>query len=428
MNYQECLGYLEKIQNLGIKFGLDNVRAILNAFDNPHHRYPTILVAGSNGKGSVCAYLTRLLTLHDLRVGLFTSPHLVRPEERIRIGENLITARSFSRVLTSLKETIDTLIETKVLLSSPTYFELLTCLGLIYFAQQQVDIAVLEVGMGGRFDATNVTIPLITAVTTISEEHQKFLGETLEQIAFEKAGIIKEGIPVVCGVKKRNAYLTIKARADELMAPFHGVFEREGCFSVEKGKNGYSFHYLSGSDSYDYVPSLPGRHQGENAAVAIAAAERISQRWRKLDKKKIIQGIQSTRWDGRLEVFSRRPLVILDGAHNEEGIKAVRDYVRHFLPTPLILVFAMMKDKKIERIADILFPLAKTVILTQFPFHKSASPEEIKTRAGQHKNQTLLEPNPKRAFQLALQQSTPQDAILITGSLFIVGEIKKYYG
>ncbi len=427
MNYQECLRYLEKIQNLGIKFGLDNVRAILNAFDNPHHRYPTILIAGSNGKGSVCAYLTRLLTLHDFRVGLFTSPHLVRPEERIRIGENLITARTFSRILTDLEKTIETLIDTRDLLSPPTYFELLTCLGLIYFAKQEVDIAVLEVGMGGRFDATNVTNPAVTAVTTISAEHQIFLGETLEQIAFEKAGIIKEGIPVVCGVKKKNAYLTIKARADELAAPFHGVFDRKGSFSVEKEKDGYSFHYTSEEDIYDYTPSLPGRHQGENAAVAIVAAEKLSQRWRRLERKKIVQGVQSTRWDGRLEVFSRRPLVLLDGAHNEEGAQAVRDYVRHFHPTPLILIFAMRKDKKIESIADILFPLAKTVILTRFPFHKGASPEEIKTRVSRYEGQILLEPNPKKAFKLALQQASPHDAILVTGSLYLVGEIKKFY-
>lgn len=427
MNYQESLRYLEKIQNLGIKFGLKNVQAILNAFDNPHRRYPAVLVAGSNGKGSVCAYLNRLLTLHDFRVGLFTSPHLVRPEERIRIGENLISARSFSRILTNLKKTIEVLIDSRILRSPPTYFELLTCLGLIYFDEQRVDIAVLEVGMGGRFDATNVTIPVVTAVTTISAEHQKFLGETLEQIASEKAGIIKKGIPVVCGVKKRGAYLTIKSSAEELAASFHGVFDRKGAFSVEMGKNRYSFHYLSENDTYDYVPSLPGRHQGENAAVAIVVAEKLSQRWRKLEKKKVIQGIQSTRWDGRLEVFSHRPLVLLDGAHNEEGAKAVRDYIRHFLPTPLILVFAVMKDKKIERIADILFPLAKTVILTRFPFYKGASPEEIKARASQYEDQMLLEPDPKKAYKLAFKQASPQEVILVTGSLYLVGEIKKFY-
>jgi len=427
MNYQECLRYLERVQNLGIKFGLDNVRTILEAFDNPHRQYPSVLVAGTNGKGSVCAFLTRLLTLHDYRVGLFTSPHLVRVEERIRIGERPIPARSFSRVLTKLKEKIEDLIETKVLLSPPTYFELLTCLGLIHFQEQEVDIAVLEVGLGGRFDATNVVDPVVAVVTTISAEHQKFLGETLEQIAFEKAGIIKKGVPVVCGVKNRSAYLTIKKRADELGAPFLGVFEKRDCFSVNQEEKGYSFTYTSENDRYDFVPSLAGRHQGENAAVAVAAAEQVSQRWRNLNKEKIIQGIQSTRWDGRLEVFSRRPLVLLDGAHNEEGAEAVRDYARQFIPTPLILVFAVMKDKRIERIADILFPLARTVILTRFPFYKSASPEEIRTRIGKFRGRFLLEPSPKRAFRLALQQAAAQEVILVTGSLYLVGEIKKYY-
>ncbi len=425
MNYQECLRYLEKIQNLGIKFGLDNVRAILEAFDNPHHEFPSVLVAGTNGKGSVCAMLARLLSLHDFRVGLFTSPHLVRVEERIRIGEKPIPARSFSRLLTRLKKKIEDLIDNKILLSPPTYFELLTCLGLIYFEEKKVDIAILEVGMGGRFDATNVVNPSVTVVTTISAEHQKFLGDTLEQIAYEKAGIIKKTVPVVCGVKKRSAFLTIKRLADELGAPFLGVFERKGGFCFEKGEKEYSFEYRSEKETYNFTPSLSGLHQGENAAIAIVAAEQLSQQWKMLAKKKIIQGIESTRWDGRLEVFSLRPLVLLDGAHNEEGARAVRDYLHCFISTPVILVFAMMRDKKIERIADILFPLAKTVILTRFPFHKAASPEQLEKRARRFEDRIILEPNPKKAYRLALDQAIPEDTILVTGSLYIVGEIKK---
>lgn len=427
MNYEECLRYLENIQKLGIKFGLDNVRTILDSVDNPHQKYPSLLVAGTNGKGSVCAMLTQILTLHNFRVGLFTSPHLVRVEERIRIGKKLISVQSFCLILTLLREKIEDLIASKVLLSPPTYFELLTCLGFIYFKEQKVDIAVLEVGMGGRFDATNVADPLVTVITTISPEHQKFLGKSLEQIAFEKAGIIKRNIPVICGVEEGEAFLTIKKRAKELKAPFFGVFEKQRRFLPLKSKNDFSFEYRSEKERYDFSPALCGLHQGRNAAMAIVTAEKLSKNWKNLEKAKIIQGIEKCQWEGRLEVISHNPLIILDGAHNEEGAKALRSYVRDFISSPLILVFAMMRDKKIKKIADILFPLAKKIILTRFPYFRAASPEEIKAKTLRFENQILLESNPKKAFHLALQNATPQDSILITGSLFIVGEIKKYF-
>lgn len=427
MNYQECQRYLEKIQNLGIKFGLDNVRTILDSVGNPHQDYPLLLVAGTNGKGSVCALLTQILTLHDFRTGLFTSPHFVRVEERIRIGRKLIPVRNFCQILSLLRERIEDLIASKRLLAPPTYFELLTCLGFIYFKDQKVDIAVMEVGMGGRFDATNVADPLVTVITTISAEHQKFLGESLKQIAFEKAGIIRSGVPLVCGVKEKEAFLTIKKRAEELQAPFFGVLEKRGSLISRKNKKGYSFEYRSERGKYHFSPALRGLHQGRNAAVAIVAAEQLSQSWKKLEKARIIQGIEKCQWEGRLEVVSHNPLIILDGAHNEEGAKALRNYMRAFISSPLILVFAMMRDKKIEKIAGILFPLAKKVILTRFPYYRAASPEELKARTLRFGDRILVEPDPKKAFNLALQNATPQDSILVTGSLFIVGEIKKFF-
>jgi dihydrofolate synthase/folylpolyglutamate synthase len=427
MNYGECLRYLEKIQNLGIKFGLDNVRAVLSALSNPHQKYPSVLIAGTNGKGSVCAMLSQILTLHGFRVGLFTSPHLVRVEERIRIGKAPIAARALCRILTWLKKTIEGLIDSKILLSPPTYFELLTCLALVYFQEQKVDMAVLEVGMGGRFDATNVVDPVLTVITTISAEHQKFLGESLEQIAFEKAGIMRESVPVVCGVEPREAFLTIKKRAEELRAPFFGVFESKESYSARKRRNAYQFEYRSDKEKYCYSPALPGRHQGKNAAVALVASERLSENWKNLEKEKIIRGVETVRWEGRMEVISSSPLVVLDGAHNEEGAMALRDYIRDFIPTPIILVYASMRDKKIEMIADILFPLSRMVILTRFPFFKGASPEEIKGRVSKFENRLFLEPDPKKALLTALENAARDDCILVTGSLYIVGEIKKFF-
>ena len=425
MNYEQCQRYLQEIQSLGIKFGLDNVRTVLSSFDNPHLKYPSALVAGTNGKGSVCAMLTEILTLHRFRVGLFTSPHLVKVEERIRIGNKLIPARSFCRLLTGLRCRTEELVAARMLPSPPTYFEHLTCLAFLYFAEQKVDFAVLEVGMGGRFDATNVVMPCVSVITTISGEHQQFLGESLSQIAFEKAGIIKSGVPAVCGVEESEAFQTIKKRADELSAPFRGVFSRKGCFQARKGQNGYSFIYRSQEGKYHFSPSLRGEHQGKNAAVAIVAAEQISKNWKRLEKRRIVEGIENAEWEGRLEVAGRKPLFILDGAHNSEGADALRKYIKDFLPSPLILVFAVMRDKEISKMADILFPLAEKVVLARFPSPRAASPEEIISKAPGFEGRMMIVPELKDALDLALRSAGSGGCVLAAGSLYLIGEIKR---
>ncbi len=426
MKYEQCLKYLEKVQNLGIKFGLDNVRTILSSFSNPHQKYPSVLVAGTNGKGSVCAMLTQILTGHGFRAGLFTSPHLIKPEERIRIGDRLISSKDFCRILTELKTRIDELIMSKKLLSPPTYFEFLTCMAFLYFWEQKADIAILEVGMGGRFDATNVVEPCVSVITTISGEHQKFLGENLSQIAFEKAGIVKPGVPVVCGVEEAEAFETIERRAEELKAPFFGVFERSGCFSIQKTDREHSFVYRSNGEEYVFLPSLKGEYQGRNAAVAIVACEQLSARWRKLKKNKIIEGIEKTKWEGRLEIASREPFIIFDGAHNVEGVQGLKKYIKDFLPSPLILVFAVMRDKEIKKIADILFPLAEKVILTRFPYFKAASPDDIETEASGYQDKIIKEPDPLNALKLATHMAGSDGCVVVAGSLFLIGAIKKH--
>ena len=425
MNYGQCRDYLQGILESGVKFGLDNVRTVLSALGQPHQKYPTILVAGTNGKGSACAMLAKILSAHGFRVGLYTSPHLVRIEERFKIGEDPISSRRFCRLLYRLKGKVEELVETGKLPSTLTYFEMLTCLAFLYFETQKVDIAVLEVGMGGRLDATNVVTPLVSVITTVSKDHQEFLGRTLGQIAFEKAGIIKPGVPVVCGLPKGKAYRVIKKRAEELEAPFLGVFDGKNALRMKKGHQGYRFSYRWGRKIFIYAPALRGEHQGRNAAVAIVAALELSKLWKKLEKRKILQGIRKTRWDGRLEVVSRTPLVVLDGAHNEEGAGALRAYARNFLPQPRTLVFGIMKDKNIPRVAGLLFPLAQTIFLTSFPYNRAATPESIKSQAPTRGRSVFLEPDPKRAIQKALELTPGRGSLLITGSLFLVGEAKK---
>lgn len=427
MNYEQCLLYLDQIQNQGIKFGLDNVRVLLSALGDPHQSFPSVLVAGTNGKGSVCASLSRILSLHGFRTGLFTSPHLVRIGERIRINGRSISKRDFSRGLTVVRRRIENLISDGRLISPPTHFEILTCLALFHFQACAVDIAVLEVGMGGRYDATNVVQPVLSVITTISLEHQAYLGDTKERIAFEKAGIIKPNVPVVCAVEDEAAAAVIRARASELGAPFRPTLgPGRSLSSVKRGRR-RSFYYSTDKETYSVTPALRGLHQGKNAATTIAAAECLSSGWMPLDKSLIIKGIETVRWPGRMEVISRNPLVLIDGAHNPEGAEAFRDYARDQAPSPRILVFAVMRDKDIAELADILFPLADKVILTRFPYYRAASPREIWKRAAHHHDRIILEPDVGRAVASAQELAGENGSVLVAGSLFLVGEIKKHF-
>ena len=427
MNYEQCLVYLDQIQNLGIKFGLDNVRTILSSFNDPQNQYPAIHIAGTNGKGSVCAMLSQILMEHGHRPGLFTSPHLVTVRERIRIAGDPIPEEDFSRHLSRLREVVEELIVSKALLSPPTYFEMLSCLAFLHFAEERVDIAVLEVGMGGRYDATNVVIPVVSAITTISPEHQKFLGETQNEIASEKAGIIKPGIPLVCGVEEKRAHTTIRDRAEELNAPFFAVFSDGRRLRKEKNEQNFRFEYTCGEEKYNYLPSLLGEHQGKNAAIAIAVARQLSKDWRRLEQSRIIRGIETAKWPGRLEIVSERPLVLVDGAHNVEGAKALSKYVQEFISLPCVLVFAVMRDKNIQKLSEILFPLAHTVICTRFPYFKAASPEDIQRQASRFQGRIVSQPDVPQAVRTALQAASPDGVVLVAGSLFLVGEIKKIF-
>jgi dihydrofolate synthase/folylpolyglutamate synthase len=427
MNYEQCLAYLDQIQNLGIKFGLDNVRAVLSSLNNPQSQYPSIHVAGTNGKGSVCAMLSFILREHGLRPGLFTSPHLVTVRERIQIAGESISKEDFSRQLTLLREVIEELIASNVLLTPPTYFEMLSCLAFQHFAEKQADIAILEVGMGGRFDATNVVEPLVSVITTISPEHQQFLGESQSEIASEKAGIIKPGIPLACGVEEKEAYKTIKKKAEELNAPFHPVFSKDRVLRKEKTDRNFRFEYRSGEEEYVFTPSLLGEHQGKNAAIAIAVARLLSKDWRPLEKSRVIRGIETAYWPGRLEVVSDNPRVLVDGAHNEEGAEALKKYVQEFISSPCVLVFAVMRDKNIEKLSDILFPLAQKVICTRFRYFKAAVPEDIQKQAYRYQDRIVSQPDVEKAVRTALRFAKPDGIVLVAGSLFLVGEVKKIF-
>ncbi len=428
MNDEQCRDYLKSLERFGIKLGLDNIHTLLEALGRPHRAFPSILIAGTNGKGSVAAMLTRILSANGLRAGLYTSPHLLAIEERIRIGERLITSGEFRRGLSRLKETVDGLLASGRLENPPTFFEALTALAISYFAQKKVDVGVLEVGMGGRFDATNAVTPLVSVITTIAKDHQEYLGPTLGRIAYEKAGIIKTGVPVVCGVGRGAAFRVIRARARELGAPFIEAIGPGASLESQAGAGGYRFRYASPAARYSFRPSLPGLHQGRNAAVAIRTAEVLGTVWRPLDRKSFARAVGSTRWEGRLEVVAKHPSIILDGAHNAEGAAALGAYIRDILRKPVVLVFDAMKDKEIRKMADHLFPLARKIILTQIPMRRASSPEDVRSLSREFWDRIVCEPDVARALELARREGRPDSPVVVAGSLFLVGEAKRILG
>jgi len=421
-----CRDYLEHLQVHGIKLGLENIKTLLAALGDPHESYPSVHVAGTNGKGSVSAMLASALSVHGLRVGLYTSPHLVRVEERIRIGARLIGGPDFCRLLGVIRRRIGTLLKDGRLSAHPTYFEVLTAVALLYFRERRVDIAVLEVGMGGRFDATNVVTPIASVITSISRDHEEYLGKGLARIAREKAGVIKPRVPVVCGCDKGVARAVIERKARAARAPFRGVFDPPVRFRAVKTAAGYRFLYDSGREAYRFEPGLRGYHQGWNAAIAIAAAEAIAGTWKPLAPGKIVEGIERACWPGRLELVSRRPDVILDGCHNEEGARALARYIGDFVPGRPILVFAAAADKPVRKMADLLFPSARRVILTRFPSPRALDPAQMQRILPAFKANTAIEPDPMKAVRLAMVEAGRRGTVVVAGSLFLVGEVKRF--
>ena len=434
MTPSESRAYLGHLEHFGVKLGLENIATLLLALGNPQNRFLAIHVAGTNGKGSVSAMLDAVLRAHGLRTGLYTSPHLARVEERIRVDGRMIAPRRFRERLAGLKAVIDGLMAERKLVYHPTYFEVLTALAFVEFAERGIDVAVLEVGLGGRFDATNVVRPLVSVITTIAMDHEKHLGTTLEKIAFEKAGIIKPEIPVVCGVPGGEALREIRRIARERRAPLTEVFGTGRTLETRRTAAGFRFIYAGERGRYVFTPGLAGRHQGANAATAIAATEVLSRVWKPLDKAKVLAAIRETRWEGRLETVRRRPLVLLDGAHNVEGVEALAAHIRDVIRRPVVLVFAAMQDKDLRRMTRLLFPLAATVVLTRVPYKRSATPEELRAAAPPFKGRLVLEPDTRRAVALALAESRETGRasgkrgsapVVIAGSLFLIGEVKR---
>lgn len=428
MRYAECLEFIRQLgQELHAgKLSLEPVTRLAGALDHPEQRYPTAIIAGTNGKGSTSAMLAGILQRAGYRTGLYTSPHLVRINERIRVDGEEIADGDFAEVLSEVQERAAELIAQGNLNHSPSFFEYVTATAFLHFARAGVDFAVLEVGMGGRLDSTNIVTPDVAVITNIALDHQQYLGETIGAIAGEKAGVIKPGKPVICACENKEAAEVIRRRCREMSAELTEVAPAGLAFARDdEGRASFELPGQDGS-AIDIHLALAGDFQVSNALAAVAAARRLAKAGYSIPDQAIQEGLASTHWPGRLEILSRQPLIVLDGAHNPAAARAIAAFVqRQWRGRTLRLVYGSMADKAVEEISGILFPLAKEIFLTRCDMPRAAEPEEILKRAPQQAVPVSLIADPAEALERAIQASQPGDVILAAGSLFLVGALKK---
>lgn len=459
MSYSETIHYLYNLQKQGIKFGLNNIVSLMSAFENPHSSFPSIHIAGTNGKGSTSAIIASILKTLGLKVGLFTSPHLVSFTERIRVNHEEITEYEVVHLAEEIRGKISHL-QSSDSSFSPTFFEVITAMALLYFKRKRIDIAVIEVGMGGRLDATNIIMPEVSVITSIGYDHREFLGSTLEEITYEKAGIIKEGIPVVVSSQAFEILEVIEAKAKEMNTVVY-LYDRDFS-SVLRRENtsGIYFDYF-GNDSFiiqDLYLPLTGEHQMQNASVAIKAVmvalikTRVKGRNGETEdgrnKETIISpsqrenivplirnGLATTKWPGRLEMIKSEPPILIDGAHNAAAAVALSNTLaKTFLGRykRIILVLGIMGDKDIEGIMKPLLPLASEIILTSPNYERAASPDRLASIAASLGfPRVRIAPTIRDALEMAegFSQSAPHGSlIVVTGSFYTIGEAKECIG
>lgn len=417
MNYPDSVHFLYALGNeiKTAKLGLERIRTVLSAMGDPQAALRFVHVAGTNGKGSTCAMIEAALREDGRRTGLFTSPHLAEPTERIRIDGRPVSAERFTIAFDRVHAAVEKLLNEGALDFHTTYFETVTAMALDVFAEERVDIVVLEVGLGGRLDATNVVHPDLCVITSIDFDHEAFLGKSLESIAGEKAGILKAGIPAVFSRQRPEAAAVLDRRAAELSIPV----ARTGGWAISElsvDARGSRFH-LAGERDFDIACPLPGEHQVENAVTAAVALTRLG-----VADGSIQRGIAKVEWPGRLERVSERPEIILDGAHNPAGARAVAAYIERFFQGRRVrLIYGAMRDKAVEEIGGVLFPLAQQVIVTAPRQARALTPEAIRDTAAHPDLRTAA--GIEEALAL-VQDAGPEDAIFITGSLFLVAEAR----
>jgi dihydrofolate synthase/folylpolyglutamate synthase len=430
MRFDEALGYLLSLghETLAIKLGLTNTERLLAALGDPQKSFPSVQIAGTNGKGSTAVMLEAIARAAGTRTGLYTSPHLVSITERVRVDGVEISREEFARLTARVRATAERLVSEGTLPALPTFFEHVTAIALAAFREARVALAILETGLGGRLDATTTARADVVAITPVALDHQEYLGETLAEIASEKAAIIRPDVAAVVAPQSAEALAVILRRcADCGVVPrMAAAVASEVLGADETGRLRVNFE--TDKDRYDNVRlALRGRHQIINAQVAISLAETLRARGFPLTRAAIIEGLETASHAGRLEL--RRIAghdFLFDGAHNPAGARALRAFLDEFIHAPVTLIFGAMRDKPLSEIAATLFPAANNLILTQPANPRAAAPETL-ARLVPHdfdSSRITLAPSSAEAVTAAHEQTPPAGIICVTGSLYLVGEVQ----
>jgi dihydrofolate synthase/folylpolyglutamate synthase len=447
MDYNAAVNYLLSLgrelaaptQAAAAKFNLENIAILDERLGHPSRAYPGAHIAGTNGKGSTAAFLESILRHSGLRTGLNTSPHLERINERIRVDGEEIRDEAFAQVFARIHETIEQLLADGELRAHPTYFECVTAMAFEYFAQQRVDLAIFEVGLGGRLDATNILLPAVTIISRVDFDHENFLGHSLAEIASEKAGILKPGIPVVVAEQHREAREVILNRAKDLACP---VVETNVAYQVHQkpraaapaqrtqlpGFVSANIVEMASGWSLNIAPSLPGHFQVQNAVNALGAARLLAKRGLPINDQAIAAGIAGTVWPGRLEKLQSSPDIYLDGAHNPSAAHELAAFLsENFAGRKIWLLYGALRDKSVDEVAGQLFPLAAEVVITEARTPRAISAEQLAEIAGHHARHFQTIPDAERALDYAMASARLEDVVFITGSLYLVGQLRGYW-
>jgi len=411
--------YLDSLEMFGIKLGLDNIRTVLELLENPHIAYPTIHVAGTNGKGSVSAMLAHALVKTGLRTGLYTSPHIHELNERIQVNEIPITDNHFSERVQEFKQAAEQMEQDDM---HPTYFECLTAVAFKHFHQEKVDIAVVEVGLGGKLDATNVLDPILSIITNIDLEHTDILGNTIEKIAAEKAGIIKEA-NVVTGASGM-ALEVISEAAERKKAHLHSL-DSDFSFKILKRSHGWQELLVNTSTGreYKFELALLGDHQAMNAAIAVQSLELLSYRF-DLDMKELLASLRSVSWPGRFQRVMDDPLVVLDSAHNPAGARVLANTLKSYpLPDNKSLIIGVLADKDRKGMYEELFPLFGRIIVTRPDSDRALSLREMEKEITGLDYDVVMAENLEKALETVSRELKMGEMLVIAGSQYLLGEL-----
>lgn len=428
MNYTEAINYIKDTAKFGSKLGLERTEKLLELLGNPHKKVKTIHIAGTNGKGSTTAMLTNILVHSGYKVGSYISPYIEEFEERIQINNSNILKEDLASIVTEVSKAVTKVADLGY--GNPTEFEIITCAGFLYFFKKEVDFAVVEVGLGGRLDSTNVISPELSIIGSISLDHMNILGNTIEEIAFEKGGIVKPNTRVVLYPQEDNVTEVIEKICKEKNAPLTKVL-RENAMLVDVKDNHekdivQNIKIRTEGNLYEISLALLGVHQIQNCNVVINSCEALIDMGIKITMESIIMGLKTVKWPGRLEIMRREPLVVLDGAHNIDGIKKLSESIdAYFKYEKLVLIIGILADKQVDEMINIICPKADRIIAVTPHSERAELCEDLKARINICNDNCEAIMDYEEAYRVALSYCDKDTLLIISGSLYMVGDMRK---